>query len=286
MQNIVGIDIGGSHITLAQVDPEKHEIITSTYVRERVDSFADPETIFHAWVSGIEKAVGNLRKEELLIGIAMPGPFDYENGVSLMLQGKFRSIYEVNIKEELARRLEINKNQIHFINDAAAFLEGEVFGGCVQGHGRIFGVTLGTGLGTTFYNGTVATDEDLWNSPFHESICEDYLATRWFVNRYAELTGETITGAKDLLDKPEELRNKMFDEYADSFAEFILKYVKYYAPEVLVIGGNISKAYPYFSERLNHILEENRIELKIEISEIFEDAAILGAASYALKMKN
>jgi len=46
MQNIVGIDIGGSHITLAQVDPEKHEIITSTYVRERVDSFADPETIF------------------------------------------------------------------------------------------------------------------------------------------------------------------------------------------------------------------------------------------------
>ena len=42
-----------------------------------------------------------------------------------MLQGKFRSIYEVNIKEELARRLEINKNQIHFINDAAAFLEGK-----------------------------------------------------------------------------------------------------------------------------------------------------------------
>lgn len=48
MQNIVGIDIGGSHITLAQVDPEKHEIITPTYVRERVDSFADPETIFQA----------------------------------------------------------------------------------------------------------------------------------------------------------------------------------------------------------------------------------------------
>lgn len=93
-----------------------------------------------------------------------------------------------------------------------------------------FSVLHCTGLGTTFYNGTVATDEDLWNSPFHESICEDYLATRWFVNRYAELTGETITGAKDLLDKPEELRNKMFDEYADSFAEFILKYVKYYDP--------------------------------------------------------
>ncbi|KAF5275114.1 hypothetical protein FQR65_LT16794 [Abscondita terminalis] len=221
MQNIVGIDIGGSHITLAQVDPEKHEIITSTYVREACRLFSQIRNNFHAWRFGIEKAVGNLRKENYLLAYRYAaGPFDYENGVSLMLQGKFRP-NEVNIKKNW-HAVEINKNQIHFINDAAAFLEGEVFGGCVQGHGRIFGVTLGTGLGTTFYNGTVATDEDLWNSPFHESICEDYLATRWFVNRYAELTGETITGAKDLLDKPEELRNKMFDEYADSFAEFIL----------------------------------------------------------------
>ena len=70
MQNIVGIDIGGSHITLAQVDPDKHEIITSTYVRERVDSFAILKQ-FSMRVSGIEKAIGDLRKEELLIGIAM-----------------------------------------------------------------------------------------------------------------------------------------------------------------------------------------------------------------------
>jgi glucokinase len=42
-------------------------------------------------------------KEDLLIGIAMPGPFDYENGISLMLHGKFLDIYNVNIKEELAK---------------------------------------------------------------------------------------------------------------------------------------------------------------------------------------
>lgn len=283
MQNIVGIDIGGSHITMAQVDPEKREIISSTYVREHVDSFGDRETIFSSWISAIEKVAIDLVKKDLLIGIAMPGPFDYENGISLMQQGKFIDIYKVNIKEELAERLSISKNQVHFVNDAGAFLEGEVFGGCVKEYSRIFGVTLGTGLGTAFYNGKETTDEDLWDSPFKESICEDYLATRWFVNHYKALTGEEISGTKDLLDKSEEIQAQIFADYADSFGEFIVKYVRKYDPEVLVIGGNIAKVYPYFKNRLNQHLEEHKINLPIKISAIFEDAAILGAAGYALK---
>lgn len=283
MQNILGIDIGGSHITLAQVDPEKREIITSTYVREHVNSFDDRETIFSAWTSAIEKGAHNLVKSDLLIGIAMPGPFDYENGISLMEQGKFMDILHVNIKEELSKRLSISTKQIHFVNDAAAFMEGEVFGGCVQDFKRVFGVTLGTGLGTTFYNGEFATDEDLWDSPFKDSICEDYLATRWFVNRYKELTGEQISGSKDLLDMPLEIQKQIFDEYADSFSDFIVKYVDHYKPEVLVLGGNIAKAYPHFEQRFIQNLTENNITLQVKISVIFEDAAILGATSYALK---
>ncbi|HBV15551.1 ROK family protein [Chryseobacterium carnipullorum] len=286
MQNTVGIDIGGSHITMAQVDPEKREIISATYVREHVDSFGPKETIFSAWISAIEKVTHDLVKSELIIGIAMPGPFDYENGISLMQQGKFIDIYQVNIKNELAERLSIYKDQIHFVNDAGAFLEGEVFGGCVRDYKRIFGVTLGTGLGTAFYNGEVASDEDLWDSPFKDSICEDYLATRWFVNHYKALTGREISGTKDLLDQSEEIQTKIFEDYADSFADFIVKYVRNYEPEVLVIGGNIAKVYPYFKKRLNQHLEEYKIKLPIKISAIFEDAAILGAAGYALKKSN
>ena len=284
MQNIIGIDIGGSHITMAQVDPVKREIITPTYIREHVDSFGSREDIFSAWVSAIEKGAQGLVKEDLLIGIAMPGPFDYENGISLMQQGKFIDIYQSNIKEELARRLGISELQIHFVNDAAAFMEGEVFGGCVQGFRKVFGVTLGTGLGTTFYNGEFATDEDLWDSPFRESIFEDYLATRWFVKRYAELTGGQISGTKDVLDKPLEIQTQIFDEYADTFSEFIVQHVNHYKPEVLVIGGNIAKAYPHFEKRFIEKLKENNIKLQVKISAIFEDAAILGAASYAKKL--
>lgn len=283
MQNVVGIDIGGSHITMAQIDPDKREIIQSTYVREHIDSFESREIIFSEWISAIEKGTDDLVKNHLLIGIAMPGPFNYENGISLMQQGKFIDLYQINIKDELAQRLSISDKQIQFVNDAAAFLEGELFGGCVQGYQRAFGITLGTGLGTTFYDGSTVTDEDLWNSAFRDSIAEDYLATRWFIKRYTELTGEKILGTKELLDAPIEIQAKIFDEYADSFVEFIIKYVMHYRPEVLVIGGNIAKAYPYFKQKFNENLAKNNINLPVKISAIFEDAAILGAAGYALK---
>jgi glucokinase len=92
----------------------------------------------------------------------MPGPFDYENGISLMLHGKFLDILKMNIKEELAKRLSVSTDQIHFVNDAVASMEGEVFGGCVQGLKKIFGVTKW--IGNYFGDGELATDEDLWDS--------------------------------------------------------------------------------------------------------------------------
>ena len=282
MKKLIGIDIGGSHITLAQIDALAHKIIPETYVREHVDSSETKENILETWVSAIKKVAGDSTKE-LLLGIAMPGPFDYQNGICLLKHGKFIHLYLVNLKVELAKKLEISSSQIFFINDAAAFLEGEVFGGCVQNYKSIFGITLCTGLGTTFYDGTEATDEDLWDAPFGDSFAEDYLATRWFVNHFEELTGQHISGSKDLLDEDPVLQKKVFDLYADTFSEFIIRYVVPYYPQILVIGGNIAKAYPLFKDRFLSNLEKENISLRVEISVIFEDAAILGAASHALK---
>ncbi len=286
MKQIVGIDIGGSHITMAQVTTENRETIASTYLREHVDSLAENQVILSAWVSAIQKLIANLDKNVVLIGVAMRGPFDYEIGISLMAYVKFFNIINLNVKKELAQRLSISEKQIHFINDAAAFLEGEIFDGVVQNHRRVFGITLGTGLGSTFYDGKITTDEDLWDSPYKTSIFENYLTTNWSIKRYKELTGADISGTKDLREKSEDLRTIIFDEYADHFSDFVVQHVKAYNPKVLVIGGNIAKAYPYFQEKLTNNLENNSINLPIKISAIFEDAAILGAASYTLKQSS
>ena len=89
-----------------------------------------------------------------------------------------------------------------------------------------------------------------------------------------------------MLDKPAAIQSQIFDEYADTFSEFVVKYVDHYKPEVLVIGGNIAKAYHHFEQKFLQNLTENGINLQVRISAIFEDAAILGAASYTLKQSS
>ena len=283
MQQVIGIDIGGSHITLAKVDIQQKTLDKSRYIRRNVDSFGAREEILSGWVSAIEELTASADPRDLLIGIAMPGPFDYPNGIAKMLQGKFIELYDFDIKTELASRLSLEASQIHFVNDAAAFLEGEVFSGCAQNKENVFGITLGTGLGTTFYRNGEATDEDLWDTPFRESICEEYLTTRWFTKRFKELTGREISGTKDLFEESKDIQQKIFDEFGEALGDFIVKYVANYHPTLLVLGGNIAKAFPEFEPALQKVLNENQVKMPICLSEIFEDAAILGAASFALK---
>ncbi|KQR91127.1 ROK family transcriptional regulator [Chryseobacterium sp. Leaf180] len=283
MREVIGIDIGGSHITLAKVDTDKKVLDHSQYIRRNVDSFGAREEIISGWVSAMEELILASDRDSVLLGIAMPGPFDYPNGVAKMLQGKFIELYDFDIKTELASRLSLKNSQIHFVNDAAAFLEGEVFSGCAQNKDKVFGITLGTGLGTTFYQNGEATDEDLWDTPFRESISEEYLTTRWFTKRYHELTGKQISGTKDLFEEPKNIQTQIFDEFGQSLGEFIAKYVAAYQPTLLILGGNIAKAFADFESSLKKVLDDNQIKMQICLSEIFEDAAILGAASSAMK---
>lgn len=120
MQNVVGIDIGGSHITLSLVDAHNAEIVRENYIREYVDSFAGKDIILSGWISAIQKLINGFDKDRLLIGIAMPGPFDYDQGICLMKQGKFLDLLNINLKKELSDRLAVSEDQIFFLNDAAA----------------------------------------------------------------------------------------------------------------------------------------------------------------------
>ena len=60
------------------------------------------------------------------MGIAMPGLFDYETGVSyIRYMNKYDALYEVN-EEILAQKLSLQESDIKMRNDAEAFLIGEI----------------------------------------------------------------------------------------------------------------------------------------------------------------
>ncbi|MDQ3278492.1 MAG: ROK family protein, partial [Bacteroidota bacterium] len=219
---------------------------------------------------------------EKKIGIAMPGPFDYENGISLIEdQDKFKLLYKINIKNNLADRLCIPSDCIRFMNDASCFLQGEVFGGAAQNYNPVLGLTLGTGLGSAFCKEGIAQDADLWNSPFREGIAEDYLSTRWFVGRYGELTGRTISGVKELMETETSttIRETLFQEFSENLALFLIPQIQKFSAEAVVFGGNISNAFAFFQPALEASLREGNSNVVLKRAILNEDASLLGAAS-------
>lgn len=278
----LGVDIGGSHITAALVDLETRTLLKNSIKRSPVNSQENKEVILSAWCDVINSAFQNIKNGNRNVGIAMPGPFNYEEGISLIKdQDKFKSLYQINVKEELAKRLDIAIENIHFINDAAGFLQGEVFAGAAKGNMSVLGLTLGTGLGSSLCLNYKAYDADLWNSAFLDGIAEDYLSTRWFVKRFKQLSGEDVAGVKELVGIVERnhFATMVFMEFGYNLAQFLIPIINKHKIDTVIVGGNIAQSFSAFAPELIATLKGNGIDTEIKISELKEHAALIGAAS-------
>ncbi|WP_210464304.1 ROK family protein [Rufibacter roseolus] len=279
---VVGIDVGGSHITAALVNLGTSALVAGCYVRKEINTQGSVAEIIGDWCEVIRQAAGVSHSSPGKIGIAMPGPFDYPNGVSLIKgQNKYDILYKLNVKELLAERLMMRQEDIRFLNDAECFLLGEVFCGAARGAEEVLGLTLGTGLGSAWCHHGKVADADLWNSPFKEGIAEDYLSTRWFVGRFFELTGQEVKGVKELvaLAPEDQTVQTVFDEFGRNLADFIETALKRQDAAVVVIGGNISKAFHLFSAELEKHLQSAGLSIPIRVAELGEESALIGAAS-------
>jgi glucokinase len=277
---VLAADIGGTHITAALVNITSRKLLQPTLVRSHVDAAGSVAEIIAAWSSCLSLAKKDADVSKICL--AMPGPFDYQKGVSRMQgQGKYDSLYKCNVKELLAEELKIDPENIFTENDAACFLQGEVFAGCAADcYNKVIGVTLGTGLGTAVYKNGRSRSADLWCFPFRESIAEDYLATRWFLQRYSELSGKTVSGVKDLAEKAEKdpVAQSVFNEFGKTLAEFLFHFIDQEKPEAVVIAGNIANAYELFRHQLEAPTLKHFPSVHLKQSVLGEGSALLGAA--------
>ncbi len=279
---IAGADIGGSHITVALIDISTRKIVKNTRRRKAINSGKNAEEILNSWSAVMLDSFKAANIKPSKIGIAMPGPFDYVNGISYIRdQNKYDALYGLNVKEKLAEKLEIGVSDILIVNDAACFLQGEVFSGSGQGFNRIIGLTLGTGLGSARCFDGETVDANLWCSEYKDGIAEDYLSTRWFLKRYKELSGHAVKDVKELVSKGREdpLVQDVFDEFGSNLADFLNPYIIKEELQLAILGGNISLASAYFSETFKRALDQADIEIEINMAELGENAALIGAAS-------
>lgn len=274
---LIGVDIGGSHITVAELS-EEHSIKEDTLVRKKVDSLGSAEVILSTWGQVLKDVIGTTNPYDVKIGIAMPGPFDYTNGISYIKGlNKYDAIYGLNIKALLSSYLSVPQSNILFRNDAEAFLHGEVAALKIPSGVKVIGVTLGTGLGSATSLNGITTDVFKAILPMKGGIAEDFISTRWFHRRYAELCGKQLKNVEALLSEPDEdLRNKLFSEFGSNLGMFLNRFSEEENTEVIIIGGNIARCMDVFKGSLVEHLENKGVT--IFQSTLWEYAALIGAA--------
>ena len=282
----IGADIGGSHVSTAAIDLANTTIVRSSIQRTHVNAHADAETILAAWAEAISISIQAVGKDMVKgVGLAMPGPFDYTNGISLINDAslnKFLSLYQMNIRQALAQRLDLDADGILFKNDAECFLLGEVFGGAGKGAERVIGVTLGTGFGSALVLNGKSEEGNLYCSPFRGGVAEDFISTHWFATRYKELTGQTPAGVKELVDAVldgDSKARQVFDEFGGALSEILVLLAAKHRADALVIGGNIALSWNLFIAPLEKAMAQTSPSTRIVPALLGEEAALMGGAS-------
>lgn len=287
-------DIGGSHISCQLVALGTGLIKENSATCVAVSHTESKENILSHWSDAIQRCKNSLSNSEVFSGlsIAIPGPFDYENGIGLYDSSnqKFENLKDVDIKRGLANSLNISSNCIHFLNDADAFALGSFAFGSGKEALKMIALTLGTGFGACFIDQgkvittgpTVPKDGCFWHLPFKDGIADDYFSTRWFVDRYNKVSEIQVIGVKEIATKARDgniLAQSIFDDFAHNLAEFLAQYLRVFKPEIVVLGGNISEASDLFIPRLTKNLAVQHLKMVFESSKLKEKAAILGAVT-------
>lgn len=288
----MGIDIGGSHITCQLFNLATNSFIENSKIRVDVNGKGSKESILESWVKAIQRTANSINLTDLTgIGFAMPGPFDYENGIAWFDKNvdKFHHLHGVDIRTEIIQRLNLPKEfPVRFLNDAASFAVGESSIEPASNFKRIIALTLGTGFGTTFIKDGlpvsgihgIPDDGFLYHIPFQNGIADDYFSTRWFVNEFKKETTKEISGVKALVQLSESNSEALeyFRTFGKNLGSFLIPWIQKFNADCIVLGGNISKSISLFGSEMDKQFQSNGIEIPICPSVLDEDAALLGSA--------
>lgn len=285
----IGIDIGGSHATASVIDVSIDGVQPLVLRRKDINSYGSANDIFES-IGNIIKDIVAEEKEVAAVGLAFPGPFDYEKGVSAIagVGGKFQATFGMHVKQALKTVTGLDDLPFAFMNDAHCFAIGAYHRHCLKSKRTVF-LTLGTGLGSAFMKDgkLLISDESipstgtLYDQPYLESTSEEYISIRWFLGEYKRRTGTSITSVKDIANEGTDVSRSIFYEFGSNLGAFLLPWLKKFECDEVMIGGNIARANHLFGPSMLKELETYNAALKITYCNDAEECILTGAAFIA-----
>ena len=243
--NILGIDIGGTGIKGAIVDSETGELI-SERLRVPTPQPATPEN-----VSNTMKVFMKSFNWKGPVGVSFPTII--KNGKAMHF-GNLDPSWELTQVDKLFKS--ITNNNYYVVNDADAAAMGVMeFGVGKNKMGLVITITLGTGIGSgVFFNGQLLSNFELGRMYGRKGDIMEYFAA-------------------DSARKREDWSFKSWGKRVN----FFLKHIENtFNPDLLIIGGGISKKMDKFEAFIN-------INTPIKAAELKNNAGIIGAAIFAKK---
>ncbi len=279
-QRVLVYDVGGSHVAAATCR-------AGDFALGRVVQGPHPEEHTSEAFVNLLEALGQEAVVEAGSApgacVAMPGPFDYAAGVSWM-QHKLPYLYGFDLRAALAERFGWRVEQVRFLNDAAAYLLGEVGAGAAKGCARAVVITLGTGIGSAFaVDGRIVTEGcgvppggEIWNLPYEGGIVEDQFSTRALRKSYAERTGQERDVKTMAMDAAhDEAARAVFADFGRRLGRMLKRVFAEFAPDVVVVGGGIARSAQLFLPFAQQTMDGARFALLV--SALGDHAPLVGA---------
>lgn len=310
----LGIDLGGTNIVAGVVNKD-YKIIAKAECKTAVPR--PQQSVCESMAEMAKKAVAKakLTMEDIKsVGIGAPGAVNPKTGIIEYSANLFFHNWEVvKMMEELLGK------PVSIENDANAAAFGEFLAGAAKGTKNAIAITLGTGVGAgividgKIYSGSNYAGAEMGHMVIvyngRECACgrkgcwETYASASGLINSTKEAILaenpdfsymlQTIKGdlnkvsgltAFDAMRAGDTAGSAVVEQYINYLGCGIINAINIFQPEILCIGGGISKEGETLLGPLRSLVEQERytkhndVQTKIVAAELGNDAGIIGAA--------
>jgi glucokinase len=297
----IGIDIGGTRTKLGLVDLEQGKVLEMLIAPTETQDSDRFLEIINSGIDQLKEVAQKVKSPILGVGFGVTG-FVFEDGMVDSTYGFLDFMEDYPLSDYIQKHSTL---PCRADNDARVVALGEALYGIGKGQNRVLVLTLGTGLGLGFIaNGTFETSLPYAHMGGHIIVAETdfscYCGKKGCLESLVSATA-IVEAAKRLgwqqkypdlalnvqtIFEAEQDGNKDAKQIVDQFLKYLKigidNYINLFAPDMIIIGGGVSKGMKPYLDQLTPIAflpPHKNYKVKIALSELDEHSGILGSAA-------
>lgn len=288
-KEVIGVDLGGTAIKLGRFTQDGSCLESVTIPTPQP---ATPHGVIDAIASRVKQL--NSQNQAVAIGIGTPGPTDVTGRIALVAIN-LTGWENVPLADELEAKTGLKTT---IANDANCAGLGEAWLGAGKNYHNSILLTLGTGVGGAIiindrlFTGHLGAAGELGLITFNPDGHPCNSGNRGSLEQYVSATaifretGKTPAELGHLADNNDPTALTFWHNYGKQLGAGLASLIYILTPEVVIIGGGVSASAKHFlpsteKEIEKRVLPSSRVDLKITVAQLGNQAGMVGAAKLA-----